>query len=274
MNLNDKAKELVAFAKNNGLEIHSRTNPMEWAQTLAENDGQCPCKHAPVCPCEDALVRIKGLDRKPEDQMCGCTFYVSQAYLDHYERKAWKEGMAPVVPKTSQKEIRTTFVKTTKVDPELEQIALKKVDTYVNGIELLSKGNFNAFDELMQKEEQESVECGMCAADADIIRSEGNFVRSVCTHDDETCEAELEKLIDRTQRIIDENFVTAGYSKVTANLDGTPAKKNEWVEFAKKMLPSPELNGLPQKDKMKYVAAVYKGEYKTLTEAVQAMSEK
>ena len=61
-----KAQELIDFAKNNGIFIHSRTSPQEWEQLLAENDGRCPCGHAESCPCELALEKINNPNQKEE----------------------------------------------------------------------------------------------------------------------------------------------------------------------------------------------------------------
>lgn len=283
MNTDEKAQELIDFAEKNGIYIHNRTNPKEWAETLEENGGQCPCKHAPSCPCDDALVRIKGEGVQPENQMCGCVFFVSKAYLDHYGRNPWSAENSPTPKPTKPSLDKFTFKKIENVEPELEQKALSKVDTYLTGLELIRDNDFGKLDELLAKEEKDSAECGICAADAEIIRANAQFVGKVCQHGDPACEEELERLISRTEGVITENFMVAGYQKIPINgekkaTNQVPGKvkdtrQNSWLEFNSEIAKSPLLNGKSGRYKMKIAASIYRKEYETIEEAMENIQE-
>ena len=281
-----KVREIIDFATKNGIQIHGRISPQEWAEVLETNNGQCPCKHAPSCPCDDALVRIKDPNRSPEDQVCGCTFFVSEAYLKHYGRKAW----VPNTPPKPQKDIQYAYVKDKNVDPDIESKAVKKLQIYLDGLQMIEHGQFDEFDKLLEIEQKSTKEpnspnnCGMCAADADIIRANAQFVEVVCHHGDPACENELSHLIERTRTVIDENFMVAGYKKVpvdapVATDDNVqkkppakmPAKTNEWVEFYKGVASDPRLEGTAQKYRMKIAAAIYRGRQPDIESAMAAI---
>ncbi|MDD3087982.1 MAG: hypothetical protein PHP89_05400 [Candidatus Omnitrophica bacterium] len=277
-----KARELIDFAESNGIYIHNRTDPFEWANTLEEHDWQCPCKHAPSCPCDDALVRIKGEEVQPENQMCGCVFFVSKAYLDHYGRKPWAAENSPTSKPTKPSLDNFTFKKTEEVDPELEQQALGKVETYLTSLEFIRDNDFNKLDNLLAKEEKNSQECDFCVADAEIIRANAQFVGKVCQHGDPACEEELGRLIARTEEVITENFMVAGYRKIPVNkktaANPAPGKvkdtrQNSWIAFNSEVAKDPLLNGKNGKYKMKIAAGLYRGEYETVKEAMDNIPE-
>lgn len=282
MDKNAKVQEIIDFATKNGIQIHGRISPQEWADVLETNNGQCPCKHAPSCPCEDALIRIKDPNRPPEDQVCGCTFFVSEAYLKHYGRKAW----VPPISATPQKDIQYAYVKDKTVDPDIEYKATKKVKTYLDGLQMIELGQFDRLDELLKNEQKASKDrfstdkCDLCAADADIIRANAQFVQAVCHHGDPACEEELSHLINRTKAVIEENFIVAGYKKVPVNIpdtadDSVPekaaTKTNEWVEFYKNIASNPKLENTPQKYRMKIAAALYRGTQPDIDTAMAAI---
>lgn len=283
MDIATKAQELVDFASANGIYIHSRTSPTEWAETLEEHNGECPCKHAPTCPCDDALVRIKNTEASPENQMCGCAFFVSKAYLDHYGRKPWSNNATiPVVetkkPKPDTKNFK--FRKVSDVDPALEKKALSKVNIYLNSLELIKDGNFERLDHVLAQEEKDSSDCGVCAADAEIVRANAKFVNVICRNGDPACKEELERLINRTQQIIVENFEVAGYAPVTKESEVQPnqpkvkdTKRNAWTEFNSELSKHPALDGKSGKYKMKIAASIYRGEYETVEDAIEAIQE-
>lgn len=267
----DKAQELIAFANEHGFEIHSRTTPEEWAQTLAENEGQCPCHHAPTCPCEDSITRITDPNRAPEDQMCGCTFFVSKAYLEHYKRQPWR----PSVVQPSFEPTRVSgYVKVQDVDPQLTKQALAKVDIYLTGAEMIKDGELQRLDELMLQEKKDSVDCSLCTDDADLILTHSAYTQTLCSQGRTGCESELERLLAETVNIIDENFMTAGFTRdvVKAKPDDKKSKKaNAWLEFCHEIGASPQLAGTAQKYKMKVAAGLYRGEYQTIEEAMAAI---
>ena len=280
MDIGTKAQELVDFAIANGIHIHSRTNPTEWAKTLEEHGGECPCKHAPSCPCEDALTRIRKPESPPENQMCGCAFYVSKAYLDHYGRKPWSQDTPSEVEikKPRQESKNFKFKKVSDVDPELEKKALGKVNTYLNGLELIKGGEFEELDIVLSQEEKDSSDCGVCAADAEIIRANAYFVSTVCRNGDPSCKEELERLIGRTQQVIIENFEVAGYAPVTDDAEsGSPkiknTKRNAWTEFNSEIAKHPALDGKSGRYKMKVAASLYRNEYATVEDAMSVIQE-
>lgn len=282
MDKDAKVQEIINFATENGLQIHGRISPQEWADILESNNGQCPCKHAPSCPCDDALVKIKDPNSPPENQVCGCTFFVSAAYLKHYGRKAW----VPNTPSSPQKDTKYAYVKDKTVDPDNESKAIKKVQTYLDGLKMIELGQFDKFDKLLETEQKISKDihspdkCGMCAADADIIRADAQFVQAVCHHGDPACESELSNLIERTRAVIDENFTVAGYKKVPVDVPvatndsapaKAPAKMNEWVKFYKNIASDPKLENTPQKYRMKIAAAIYRGTQTDIESAMAAI---
>lgn len=286
MDIDAKARELIDFAEKNDICIHNRTDPFEWAKTLEENDGQCPCKHAPSCPCDDALVRINGEGVQPENQMCGCVFFVSKAYLEHYGRKPWTPNSQDAVKKAPSAKPsldQFTFKKAIDVDPELERKALGKVNTYLNGLELIRDSNFEKLDELLAKEEQDSQDCDICRADAEIVRANASFVGKVCQHGDPACEEELGRLISRTEGVIVENFIVAGYKKVPVGGEKKPIpkvpgkvpddRKNSWLAFNSEVSKHPLLDGKVGSYRMKIAASLYRGKYETVEEAVENIPE-
>jgi len=276
-----KAQELIDFAKNNGIFIHGRTSPGEWEQLLAENDGKCPCGHAESCPCDLALDKIKN-SPDPSDQMCGCVFYVSKAYLDHYKTKAWNED-TPVAsaPPTKEKdapeqEEPVAYQKTRNVAPDIEDKFLRTAGAYIDGLKLIKDGNLEKFVDNIRMEEV-SNPCNICKEDADLVASHGDYVRALCKTGSPECEIEAKKLVIRTMDIIDENFMSAGYDKVkqakpATEGDKKPGKKNAWIEFSSQIMTNPILDGLPQKNKMKIAAAVYRGEYDSIEAAKEALA--
>ncbi len=280
-----KAQELIDFAKSNGIYIHNRTDPSEWAKTLEEHDWQCPCKHAPSCPCDDALVRIKGEEIQPENQMCGCVFFVSKAYLDHYGRKPWTlDGQSNSKKTTTKPSLKHfTFKKEIEVEPELESKALNKVNTYLTGLEMIRDSEFEELDQLLAKEEKDSKDCDICAADAEIVRANAQFVSKVCRYGDPACEEELSRLISRTEEVITENFIVAGYRKIPVVDNKTTAnpvpgkvkdtRQNSWIAFNSEVAKDPLLNGKNGKYKMKIAAGLYRGEYETVKEAMDNIPE-
>jgi hypothetical protein len=269
--MSEKAQELIDFAKEHGFEIHSRMNPEEWADILAEGEGQCPCHHAPACPCEDAITRITDPARAPEDQMCGCTFFVSKAYLEHYKKQPWRpSAVEKVVPATSKAE----YVKVREVNPEIEKKSLEKVDVYLTGAELIKDGELEKLNELMDQEKKDSIACSMCTDDAELIASHSNYAQTLCGQKRPECEAELARLLAETVSIIDENFMMAGFERGDAVV--SPAvkkakKTNAWLEFAHDIGADPLLEGTAQKYKMKVAAGLYRGEYATIEEAMAAI---
>jgi len=278
MDTTTKAQELVDFANTNGIFIHSRTSPTEWAEILKEHNGECPCKHAPTCPCDDALVRTKNAEAPPENQMCGCAFFVSKAYLDHYGRKPWSNNATiPVVetkkPKQDTKSFK--FRKISDVDPVLEKKALGKVNTYLNSLELIKDGDFDKLDTILAQEEEDSNDCGVCAADAEIMRANAQFVNVVCRNGDPSCEEELSRLVDRTKQIIAENFNVAGYALITesASPKVKNTKHNAWTEFNSEISKHPALDGKSGKYRMKIAASIYRGEHETVEDAIEAIQE-
>lgn len=280
MDIGAKAQELVDFAITNGIHIHSRTNPTEWAKTLEEHGGECPCKHAPSCPCEDALTRIRKPEAPPENQMCGCAFYVSKAYLDHYGRKPWSQDTPSEVEikKPRQESKNFKFKKVSDVDPELEKKALSKVNTYLNGLELIKDGDFEELDIVLSQEEEASSDCGVCAADAEIIRANAHFVSTICRNGDPGCKEELERLIGRTRQVIIENFEVAGYAPVTEDAESGSSKikntkRNAWTEFNSEIAKHPALDGKSGRYKMKVAASLYRNEYATVEDAMSVIQE-
>lgn len=269
--MSEKAQELIDFAKEHGFEIHSRMNPEEWAEILAEGEGQCPCHHAPGCPCEDAIVRITDPARAPEDQMCGCTFFVSKAYLEHYKKQPWRpNAVEKAVPDTSKAE----YVKVREVDPEIEKKSLEKVEVYLTGAEMIKEGELEKLDALMQQEKKDSVACSMCTDDADLITSHSQYAQTLCGQGRAGCENELGRLLAETVSIIDENFMMAGFERAGAEVPSEvkkARKPNAWLEFAHEISANPLLEGTAQKYKMKVAAGVYRGEYATIEEAMAAI---
>jgi hypothetical protein len=269
--MSEKAEELIAFAKEHGFEIHSRTNPEEWAETLAENEGQCPCHHAPTCPCEDAITRITDPNRAPEDQMCGCAFFVSKAYLEHYKRQPWRPAVAPIQSETPE---LSGYVKVQDVDPQIAKKALEKVDVYLTGAELIREGELAKLDELMAQEKLASAACSLCTDDADLVIAHSTYTQTLCSQGRAGCEKELGRLLAETVNIIDENFMTAGYQRdgVKPPAESKKYKKsNAWLEFAHEIGASPQLAGTAQKYKMKVAAGLYRGEYQTIEDAMAAI---
>lgn len=281
MDIAIKAQELVDFANTNNIYIHSRTNPTEWAETLEEHNGECPCKHAPSCPCEDALTRIRKPDSSPENQMCGCAFFVSKAYLDHYGRKPWSQNTSTpdvVEPKKTKQDIKSfKFKKVSDVDPTLEKKALGKVNIYLNSLDLIKDGKFYQLDTILDQEERDSHDCGVCEADAKIIRANAYFVNTLCSNDDPTCKEELDRLIMRTRQVIIENFAVAGYEPVSENAEGSPrakeTKRNAWTEFNSEIAKHPALDGKSGRYKMKIAASLYRNEYDTVEDAMNSITE-
>jgi hypothetical protein len=276
--MDPKEQELIDFAKNNGFEIHSRTSPGEWVTVLAENGGQCPCKHSPVCPCEDAITRIKDPARAPEDQMCGCAFYVSPAYLEYYKRQPWKPG-TPASPKPAVKTETATpslgeYKKVRDVDPAVEKIALDKAKVYLDSLEAIKTGKLDDFVAIMEQEKEDSKACSMCSEDAEIVGAQGEYVKTICHYGKPECEEELSKLINRTIGVIDENFMTAGLERTVVEGPAKPAgKTNAWMEFAKPIMSDPRLNGRLQKYKMRIAASIYRKEYGSIEEAMAGIPE-
>lgn len=275
-----KAQELIDFAKSNGIFIHGRTSPQEWEQLLAENDGRCPCGHAESCPCDLALERINNPATEPADQMCGCVFYVSRKYLDHYKTKAWSEDTqsvsAPVPAKKTEPEQgeSVAYQKIRKVSPEVEERFLKTAGTYIDALKLIESGDIEKFVDNVRMEEATNP-CDLCKGDADVVASHGDYVRALCKNGSPDCENEAKKLVVRTMGVIDENFMSAGYDKVKQNFTTVEVKKtgkkNAWIEFSSQIMTNPILDGLPQKNKMKIAAALYRGEYDSIEDARRAM---
>ena len=279
--MSEKADELIAFAKDNGFEIHPRTNPEEWVQTLEENNGECPCHHAPSCPCEDAITRIKDPARAPEDQMCGCTIFVSPAYLAHYKRQPWRPAVVEPTPaQTKVAEPAPTrtavagYVKVEDVDPGLAKKAFEKVDVYLTGVELIKEGELDKLDELMIREKHDSTACSLCTDDADLVMAHTVYAKTLCSQGRVGCEDELNRLLAETVNIIDENFMMAGFVRDSGKpvAENKKSKKtNAWLEFCHEIGASPQLEGTAQKYKMKVAAGMYRGEYKTIEEAMAAI---
>lgn len=277
----DKAQELIKFATENGLKIHGRTNPTEWAQALADNEGRCPCGHADSCPCEAALEKIRDPNTQPADQMCGCTFYVSTAYLEHYKRQPWKPENEKKIQdsKPAQKSrpattsISSEYKKIQDVDPEVETAFLRTAQVYVDGLKLIEAGQLDKFTERIRMEEATNP-CEMCKEDADLIASHSDYARALCSQGRPDCEEELQKLINRTVDVINEDFSSAGYAtEDTSKPEKKPGKKNAWLEFSASVMSDPSLTGLPQKEKMKIAAAVYRNEYSSVEEAMVGLQK-
>jgi hypothetical protein len=283
--MDPKAQELIDFAKENGFEIHSRTSPEEWVKTLEEHGGQCPCKHSPFCPCGDAISRIKDPARPPEDQMCGCAFYVSPAYLEYYKRQPWKPGnvtnSTPNVQKVKQVSAPTRgeYKKVRDVAPEVSKIALSKAQVYLNGLEQIKSGKLDDFTALMEQECKDSESCAMCSEDAEIASAQGKYVATLCHYGNEECENELSHLIDKTMSIIDENFMAAGLEREILPTVDAPVtskhagKTNAWMEFAKTIMNDPLLDGKLQKYKMRIAASIYRKEYPDIPSAMAGIPE-
>jgi hypothetical protein len=279
--MSEKAQELIAFAKEHGFEIHSRTNPEEWAETLAEGEGQCPCHHAPACPCEDAIVRITDPARGPEDQMCGCTFFVSKAYLEHYKKQPWRPAVAgkAAPDKTTQAsptpdDTKPEYVKVREVDPLTASKALEKVEIYLTGADMIKEGDLDQLNELMEQEKRNSIACSLCTDDAELVESHSRYAQTLCSQGRPGCEDELSRLLAETVGIIDENFMVAGFEREGAAIPPAvkKAKKtNAWLEFSHEIGRNPLLEGTAQKYKMKVAAGIYRGEYKTIEEAMTAI---
>ena len=276
-----KAQELIDFAKNNGIFIHGRTSPQEWEQLLAENDGRCPCGHAESCPCGLALEKINGPATEAADQMCGCVFYVSKAYLDHYKSKAWSEDTQSTNATVSAKKTEpkqgesVAYQKTREVSPEVEERFLKSAGTYIDALKLVESGDIDKFVDNIRMEEATNP-CDICKNDADVVASHGDYVRALCKNGSPECESEVKKLVTRTMEVIDENFMSAGYDKVkqtntVASETKKTGKKNAWIEFSSQIMTDPSLDGLPQKNKMKIAAALYRGEYSSIEDAREAL---
>jgi hypothetical protein len=269
--MSEKAQELIDFAKEHGFEIHSRMNPEEWADILAEGEGQCPCHHAPACPCEDAITRITDPARAPEDQMCGCTFFVSKAYLEHYKKQPWRPSAEEkVVPATA----KTEYVKVREVDPEIEKKSLEKVEVYLTGAEMIKEGELKKLNELMEQEKKDSIACSMCTDDAELVASHSQYAQTLCGQKRPECEAELARLLAETVSIIDENFMMAGFER-EGTAEAPTVKKvkktNAWLEFAHEIGANPLLEGTAQRYKMKVAAGLYRKEYATIEEAMAAI---
>jgi hypothetical protein len=275
------AKDLIDFANNNGIFIHGRTSPQEWEQLLAENDGRCPCGHAEQCPCEDALKRINDPAKEPPDQMCGCAFYVSGAYLKHYHRAPWGEATPSTPSATSTEKSKPkpndgsiSYQKTRNVPADVEEAFIRSAGTYIDALKLIETGNIDEFVDKIRIEEATN-QCDICKGDADIVASHGEFVRALCKHGSSECEEEVKKLVTRTMSVIDENFLSAGYDKVQGTSaiaeEEKPGKKNAWIEFSSKVMADPRLDGLPQKNKMKIAASLYRGEHASIEEAREAL---
>lgn len=269
--MSEKAEELIAFAKEHGFEIHSRTNPEEWAQTLAEGDGQCPCHHADTCPCEDAVVRITDPNRAPEDQMCGCAFFVSKAYLEHYKRQPWRP---PVVTPIEQVEGTSGYAKVRDVNPADMKKALEKVDVYLTGAEMIKAGELDQLNELMDKEKRDSAACSMCTDDAVLVKAHSQYTQTLCGQGRPGCEEELGRLLRETVNIIDENFMVAGFERNGDEMDApakAPKKANAWLEFSHEIGRHPLLAGTAQKYRMKIAAGLYRKQYNTIEEAIASI---
>lgn len=276
-----KAQELIDFAKSNGIFIHGRTSPQEWEQLLAENDGRCPCGHSESCPCDMALERTSNPATEPADQMCGCVFYVSKAYLDHYKSKAWNEDTQPVTATVPAKKTKpeqgepVTYQKVREVPPEVEERFLKTAGTYIDALKLVENGDIEKFVDNIRIEEATNP-CDMCKSDADVVASHGDYVRALCKKGSPECETEAKRLVIRTMEVIDETFMSAGYDKLKQTNPATGSnkksgKKNAWIEFSSQVMTNPALDGLPQKNKMKIAASMYRGEYGTIEEAREAL---
>jgi hypothetical protein len=81
-------------------------------------------------------------------------------------------------------------------------------------------------------------------------------------------------LLAETVGIIDENFMMAGFERSGAEVppEAKKAKKtNAWLEFAHEIGADPLLEGTAQKYRMKVAAGMYRGEYKTVEEAMAAI---
>ena len=280
----NKVQELIDFAKDNGIFIHGRTSPQEWEELLKESDGRCPCGHAESCPCELALEKIRSAS-EPADQMCGCVFYVSSAYLNHYKTKPWNgesstipfdTQTSPVVNKTKPaKEEPVSYQKTRDVPADVEEKFIRSAGTYIDGLKLIENGEIDKFVDSIRMEEATNP-CDFCKGDADVVASHGDYVRALCQHGSPECESEAKKLVIRTMGVIDENFMSAGYDKVKQNNPATEetkksGKKNAWIEFSSKIMTDPFLDGMPQKNKMKIAAALYRGEYDSIEAAKEAL---
>lgn len=281
------AEDLIQYAKNNDLYIHGRTSPQEWEELLNENGGKCPCGHSDVCPCEIFLEKMKNPETPPADQVCGCTFYVTRGYLTHYKRQPWGETITDDAPKQSAKKVskvdkepsnaeEVTYQKVNNdIPPEVEKQALKTAGKYMDGLKLLESGNLDKFVEIARIEEATNP-CELCQADADILAAHGEYADALCKHGSKDCEREINSLVQRTMTIIDENFMSAGYSKKSinesANTEKKPGKKNAWIEFSSKIMTDPSLDGLPQKNKMKIAASMYRGEFSSIEKAKEALS--
>jgi hypothetical protein len=98
----------------------------------------------------------------------------------------------------------------------------------------------------------------------------------LCKQGSLDCETEVKKLVNRTMEIIDENFMSAGYDKVkqadSEAEEKKTGKKNAWIEFSSNIMTDPKLDGLPQKNKMKIAAAMYRGEYNSIEDAREALN--
>lgn len=269
--MSEKGQELIDFAKEHGFEIHPRSNPEDWATTLAEGDGQCPCHHAPTCPCEETIVRLTDPARSPENQACGCTFFVSKAYLEHYKKQPWRPEVA-TPPTTTYAD--SGYVKTAEVDPELGKKAIQKVNTYLTVAELLKSGELSQVDEIMRQELNDASNCDMCMDDARLVLDHSVYIQTACSQGRTNCEDELARILTETVAIIDENFMMAGYSRSGADLPAatkSSKSKNAWLEFSHNIGRDPLLSGLPQKYKMKVAAGLYRNEYDTIEEAMAAI---
>ena len=283
------AEDLINYAKNNGLFIHGRTSPDEWDTLLGENEGKCPCGHSDSCPCDVFLSKMKDPATPPEDQVCGCTFYVTKDYLLHYKRQPWGEVITEDAPKQNAKKEKASMVSkepnnaqevsyqkvNNEVPPDVEKQFLKTAGKYMDSLKLLEAGNINEFVEVARIEEATNP-CELCQADADILAAHGEYAEALCKYGSKDCETEVNSLVQRTMAIIDENFMSAGYKKTIATVvkstEKKPGKKNAWIEFSSKIMTDPFLDGLPQKNKMKIAASMYRGEYASIEEAKEALS--
>ena len=281
------AEDLIQYAKNNDLYIHGRTSPQEWEELLNENGGKCPCGHSDVCPCEVFLGKMKNPETPPADQVCGCTFYVTKGYLTHYKRQPWGETITDDTPKQAAKKVsktdkepsnakEVTYQKVNDDIPQdVEKQFLKTAGKYMEGLKLIENGELDKFVEIARVEEATNP-CELCQADADILASHGEYAGALCKHGSGDCEKEIGSLIKRTMTVIDENFMSAGYSKTATGesvaVEKKPGKKNAWIEFSSKIMTDPSLDGLPQKNKMKIAASMYRGEFSSIEKAKEALS--
>jgi len=169
-------EDLTAFASEHGLIIPWK-DVDEWADMINSNDGKCICNENRTCPCEESLDDVKR--ENPENQICACFLFSSQAYSDKWKAGEKDKDTKKQPKQTHEKKIEAVFVDE-KYVPETPEIKTD-IDALKSARELIERDQFNDANEVLMEAANKPGGCGICAGYLLAEAKRVELVEAVCS---------------------------------------------------------------------------------------------